>query len=466
MNDARILISSSDRLTRRSLYETLFRFGYKADVAGSAKQSISHLENKTYHAVLADLDVSSGVELLKTIKKHSYRIEVIALTSSKYGETIFKEMNLGSACLMKPIEDDVIIDYLRKAIANRMDTPEIPASIKIQANEEKGENFYGLLGDSPEMKEIYRLIERISDSKATVFLRGESGTGKRVIARAIHSADKKRRYEPFIEIPCGALPRDIIESELFGHTKGAFTGAINDRKGRFELAHGGTVLLDDIDCLPLDLQVKLLRVLQQREFEKVGDHKTIKVDVRIIASTNQDPEKAVAEKRFREDLYYRLNVISVHIPPLRERKSDLPSLVEHFIKVYSHDNNKAIKSLSSGVLQILQNHNWPGNIRELENIIERAVILDRDGVIGADDLPKLLLAGSAPLKNRLEINAEAETSSSLKNALQESEKIYMLKILQEVGWNKKKAAVNLGVNRTTLYNKLRKYNLILESTKE
>lgn len=328
------------------------------------------------------------------------------------------------------------------------------------------EAFYGLLGSSPAMEKIYRLIERISDSRATVFLKGESGTGKRVIARAIHSADKKRSGAPFVEIPCGALPREIIESELFGHTKGAFTGAISDRKGRFELAHGGTVLLDDIDCFSLDLQVKLLRVLQQREFEKVGDHKTIKIDVRIIASTNQDPEKAVAEKRFREDLYYRLNVISVQIPPLRERKADLPALVGHFIRVYANENNKELKSLSNGALQILQDYNWPGNIRELENVIERAVILDRDGIIGTDDLPKLLLAGSAPLKDQIEIITGAGAGSPLKNALQEPEKIYILQILKEVGWNKRKAAVKLGVNRTTLYNRLRKYNLIPEPAKK
>ncbi|MFC1807692.1 sigma 54-interacting transcriptional regulator, partial [Candidatus Omnitrophota bacterium] len=234
--------------------------------------------------------------------------------------------------------------------------------------------------------------------------------------------------------------------------------AVADRKGRFELAHEGTILLDDIDSFSLDLQVKLLRVLQQKELERVGDHKTMKVDARILATTNQNLEKAVAQKKFREDLYYRLNVIAITVPPLRQRIDDVPLLVNHFIKIFSDENHKPIEGISGETLQILMDYHWPGNIRELENIIERAVILDMDGVIDTDDLPEVL-------QNRVEsftqdIISIDKANNSLKDALQEPEKVHILRVLEEVGWNKKKAAIMLGVNRTTLYNKLRRYNLL------
>ncbi len=318
----------------------------------------------------------------------------------------------------------------------------------------KKEHFHGLIGKSRQMQDIFSLVDKIASSSATVLIRGESGTGKRLIAHAIHKADNKKRGKgPFVEISCGALPREIIESELFGHTKGSFTGAVNDRKGRFEQADKGTILLDDIDNLSLDLQVKLLRVLQEKEFEKIGDHKTIKVDTRVIATTNNDLEKLVAEKKFREDLYYRLFVISIESPPLRERKDDMPVLASHFMNIYSEENNKEIKDIPQEILDIFMNYDWPGNIRQLENVIERAVILDTDGIIGKEDLPEALI--------RTEIKSVMRVGdNSLKDFLEQPEKVYILNILEEVGWNKKKAASKLGVNRTTLYNKLRKYNIV------
>jgi transcriptional regulator with PAS, ATPase and Fis domain len=290
------------------------------------------------------------------------------------------------------------------------------------------------------------------------FYCGEKAGLAREWWRAIHKADIKRAHKPFIEISCGALSQGIIESELFGHTKGSFTDAISNRRGRFELAHGGTLLLDDIDVLSLDVQVKLLRVLQHKEFERLGDHKTIKVDVRIIAATNHNLEKAVAENRFREDLYYRLNVISIDIPPLREHKEDIPLLVEHFIKLYAEENFKDIKGITKDALEALINYSWPGNIRQLENIIERAAILDTDFVIAKDDLPEIILNGNTLLHSELN-SQEIQGYTSLKDALKEPEKVYILKVLKEVGWNKKRAARKLGVNRTTLYNKLKKYNI-------
>jgi len=330
---------------------------------------------------------------------------------------------------------------------------------KIIGIADRENSYHGVVGTNHAMIKLYHLIGRIANSRATVLIRGESGTGKRVIAGAIHKADRDRKDKPFIEMSCGALPREIIESELFGHTKGSFTGAINERKGRFELAHGGTVLLDDIDSFSLDLQVKLLRVLQHKEFERVGDNKTIKVDVRFIVSTNRDLEKAIADKTFREDLYYRLNVISIHMPPLRSRKDDLPLLVDHFINFYSKENHKKVQSISDDAIRVLMNYDWPGNVRELENIIERAVILDVDGVIKNDDLPELLV-NNTPVSLDALINGNAYAAISLKDVMKEPEKVYILHVMKEARWNKNEAARKLGVNRTTLYNKLKKYRLL------
>ncbi len=459
MSKARVLILGGDRLVQKSLYELIRHHGYEADIANSTEEALSSLEEKAFHVILADLAAANDADFIKIIKDKASPSEIILLSS--HGNVREEISGLVSDCLIRPVEDKKIITSIEKALAKRPQRREAkPSFIKKLLHKE--ETFHDLVGQNSAFKEIYSIIERISNSKATILLRGESGTGKRMIARAIHKADKRRRDKPFMEISCGALPREIIESELFGHTKGAFTGAINDRKGRFELAHGGTVLLDDIDSFSLDLQVKLLRILQQKEFEKVGDHKTIKVDVRFIVSTNQDLEKAIIEKRFREDLYYRLNVISISVPPLRKRRDDIPLLANHFLHLYSKENHKKARSISGNTMDILVNYNWPGNIRELENIIERAVILDTDDLIENDDLPELLVKNAVSLAGA-SADMDNNGAASLKDALKEPEKVYILQIMKEVGWNKKKAANKLGVNRTTLYNKLKKYNLLSES---
>lgn len=459
MNKPRVLIVSEDRLTQKSLYELICQHGYEAGITRSVKDVMAYLDEKVCHVILADIAGADDIEILKLIRDKGYPSQIV--TMAAHSNTKEDLSGLAADCLIRPVEDKDIISSIEKALSKTSRGE--PKSSFLKKLLHKEETFYDLVGQSPSFKEIYSLIERVSNSKATILLRGESGTGKRMVARAIHKADKKRRDKPFMEISCGALPREIIESELFGHTKGSFTGAINERKGRFELAHSGTVLLDDIDSFSLDLQVKLLRVLQHKEFERVGDHKTIKVDIRFIVSTNQDLEKAIADKRFREDLYYRLNVISINIPPLRNRKDDLPLLVNHFMNLYSKENHKKIKSVSDDTVQILMNYNWPGNIRELENIVERAVILDTDGAIGIDDLPELLVGNAAANFDTKAGNGAVREAVSLKDALREPEKVYILQVMKEAGWNKKKAARKLGVNRTTLYNKLKKYNLLSEA---
>jgi DNA-binding NtrC family response regulator len=459
MNKSRVLIVSEDRLTQKSLYELICQHGYEAGITHSVKDVMAYLDEKICHVILADIAGADDLEILKLIKEKGYPSEIITMAAH---DNIEEDLSgVVADCLIRPVEDKKIISAIEKALLKVSRVESKPSFLKKLLHKE--DTFYDLVGQSPSFKEIYSLIERISSSKATILLRGESGTGKRMVARAIHKADKKRRDKPFMEISCGALPREIIESELFGHTKGSFTGAINERKGRFELAHGGTVLLDDIDSFSLDLQVKLLRVLQHKEFERVGDHKTIKVDVRFIVSTNQDLEKAIADKKFREDLYYRLNVISINIPPLRNRKDDLPLLVNHFMNLYSKENHKKIKNVSDDTMRILMNYGWPGNIRELENIIERAVILDTDGVIESDDLPELLVGNAMESFGAKGRSGNANGAASLKDAMEKPEKIYILQVMKEVGWNKKKAAKKLGVNRTTLYNKLKKYSLLAEA---
>jgi len=448
-----VLILSDDRAAKRSLYEMLCRNGYSVNLSDSIEATLAHIEEDPRQIILTDMH-ATGIELLKEVEKTGYTPPIIILTSYGNIEVAIESIKMGAFdYLVKPVEDKKIISVIERASAK---IPPISKERPLTKGSPKVKGvYYGLVGDSPQVKNIYSMVDRIANTKATVLLYGESGTGKRMIARAIHQADDQRREKPFIEVSCGALPREIIESELFGHTKGSFTGAIIDRKGRFELAHGGTMLLDDIDSFSLELQVKLLRVLQEREFERVGDHKTMKVDVRIIASTNQDLKKAVAEGRFREDLYYRLNVISITIPPLRERKEDLRSLMGHFVSLYSEENHKKIKDISQETLNILANYNWPGNIRELENIIERAVILDTDNVIDKDDLPEIIFGQVAQYK----------AFASLKDVLKEPEKVHILKVLKEVGGNKKKAASKLGVNRTTLYNKLRQYEIVSDTNK-
>ncbi len=462
MNRTNILVLNNDKLSQKSMYELLSRNGYKADMADSFKKSLACLEEKFYHLVLADIDSQTdGIELLKVIRKRCYPAEVIVLASYGNLQAAIDSMKMGALdYILKPAEDEKIVFTIEKALSYKPVIGSKPVTLSKLPN--KKNMYHGLVGVSQAMNSIYSMLDRISNSSATILLRGESGTGKRMIAKAIHSADKKRRDKPFIELSCGALPREIIESELFGHTKGAFTGAINDRKGRFELADGGTMLLDDIDSFSLDLQVKLLRVLQEKEFERVGDHKTMKVDVRVIVTTNQDLEKAIADKKFREDLYYRLNVISINIPPLRIRKEDLPMLVDHFMKNFSEENDKAIKGISESAMNILTGHSWPGNIRELENIIERAVILDIDGVIDYEDLPEILATVSGANDTMMiprMVNNTINNVKSLKDAMEEPEKVYILQVLEEAGWNKNKAARKLGLNRTTLYNKLKKYNI-------
>lgn len=323
----------------------------------------------------------------------------------------------------------------------------------------------GMIGTHPAMQRVYDLIHRVSDTDSSVLIQGESGTGKELVARAIHQLSPRKETN-FIAINCGGIPASLLESELFGHTKGAFTGAITSRQGKFEMANGGTLFLDEIGDMSYELQVKLLRVLEERYIEPIGSSRQIPLDVRVISATNKDLEKQIEEGRFREDLYYRLNVIPIYLPPLRERRSDIPLLVEHFIKVFNKTKNRHIKAISSEAMDCLTRYNWPGNVRELRNAVEMMVVLKKEGTIEKQDLPPKILSQTKEIKE--EVFTEnthypptvlPEEGIDLTTAVTEYEKALILESLNRTGWVKQQAAKLLNLNRTTLVEKIKRYQL-------
>ena len=466
MNDNHhILVVDDEPLTRQSLYEILKFEGYKVSTAQDGLEALDSIEKSLPGIIIADIKMPGmgGLQLLKEIRNKGLETAMILITGYGSIETAVEAMKEGAFdYITKPIVDSEIKVVIQK-ILNQQKLIEENHLLRKKLAAVTREKFHNIIGRSSGMQKIYAMIELIADSNATILLHGESGTGKRLITHAIHQSDPSRRAQPFIEISCGALPETLLESELFGHVKGSFTNAIKDRTGRFELADKGTVLLDEIDAFSPSLQVKLLRVLQNGEFERVGDTRTRKVDIRVIAATNQDLIQAIKKGTFREDLYYRLNVISIYIPPLRERKDDIPLLVEHFLKQIhkraGKNKNRQPVGISEEAIQALLTYDWPGNIRELENVIERAVILTKGDTIIPEDLPEFLQEKKGA--NLFSLKAPGSPGlKSLKEALKNPEKQVIQHTLEQTSWNRKKAAENLGINRTTLYNKMKEYDLL------
>jgi len=448
-----ILVVDDEPLVRRSLSEFLTLEGYSVSVAGNGKEALAILPEFKPDIVISDIKMPEvdGLTLLREIKRKYPSISVLFITGYGSIESAVEAMKEGAFdYITKPIIDNEIRMVLERLITQH-NLIEENIKLKEEILSVQKDHFLNIIGKDIKMQKIYSLVEAIACTRSTVLIYGESGTGKHLIAHAIHQYDEAERQKPFVEVSCGALTETLLESELFGHVKGAFTGAIKDKMGRFELADGGSIFLDEIDTCTPSLQVKLLRVLQEGEFERVGESTTKKVDVRVIAATNQDLETLIAEGKFRKDLYYRLNIIQISIPPLRDRLGDIPLLVENFIVKHSKRVNKKIDGISGPALVILAKHNWPGNIRELENVIERAVVLCKGSLIVPEDFPESLSAGRP---------SEMDDKRNLKDALKNPEKDIIIKALEAVDWNRNEAAKNLGINRTTLYKKMLKYGLL------
>ncbi len=453
MSDARILIMDDDPRERSKIEAALRQKGYDVVGLGTAPEAIEALRRDHFDVMLTDCTIP-GVDALQAsgeARKINPDLAVIIMTAYGTIETAVKAIKAGAYdYLAKPIDLDQLA-VLVERVSERQGLIRENSELREQLRERY--KFEEITGTSHAMEEVLNLAGRVAGSSATVLLRGESGTGKELIARAIHY-HSPRAAAQFIKVNCAALPETLLESELFGHEKGAFTGAAARRIGRFELADRGTLFLDEIGDISPAVQIKLLRVLQEREFERLGGNQTIKVDVRLIAATNRDLEQAMREGRFREDLYYRLNVVTVTIPPLRDRKEDIPALMEHFIEKYSAANRKKISGVTAEARELLMRYSYPGNVRELENIMERAVVLSKGGNIATVDLPIHLRTTESDEKLCVK-----KKGSSLNETLDTVERGLILEALKEAGGVQTRAAEKLGISERVLRYKLSKYKI-------
>ncbi len=450
-----LLIDDSSEILE-NLSAFLISEGYDVSTTSDGATGISMIEKNFYDLILTDLKMpgADGMEVLGYVREHSPESICILLTGYGTIRNAVEAIKKGAFdYLTKPIKLDEIAITLKRALEYR-DLKRENTNLRNQLKRKY--QFKNIIGESPAMQKVFETVEKVADTDSTVLILGESGTGKELIARALHY-HSYRKDGPFVPVNCAAIPSELLESELFGHEKGAFTNAIRARIGRFELANGGTLFLDEIGDMSPNLQSKLLRVLQERQFERIGGIKPIKVDIRVISATHQDLRTAVSKKRFREDLYYRLNVIPIQIPPLRERRSDIPLLVHHFIHYFSKSKRKRVTGITQEALDRLMDYDWPGNVRELENMIERMVILTNHEVLDISDLPERVFPPhSKELGRPVEI---PEEGLSLEMALNEFERQLILQALNKSGWVKNKAAQLLHVNRTTLIEKIKRQNL-------
>jgi|YNPBryantNP2012_1023418.scaffolds.fasta_scaffold13151_2 DNA-binding NtrC family response regulator len=450
---ATVLLAEDDRSTRSSLSQFLKGLGYEVVEASTGHEAMEHLSARPFDIVVTDLMLPGvgGLEILRALQTDAPGTVGIVITGFGTVQNAIEAMRLGVfEYLLKPINFDELQIVLERALEfqrlrkeNRQFKREVQRQFGLQ----------NLIGHSDAMRRILDLIEKVADSDSTVLIYGESGTGKELVARAIHYRSD-RMDKPLVPINCAAIPSDLLESELFGYEKGAFTGAHRTKIGRFEYANGGTLFLDEIGEMSPQLQVKLLRVLQEKSFERLGGVRPIQVDVRIIAATNRDLEKAIEEGKFREDLYYRLSVIPIHIPPLRERKEDIPLLVEHFLEKFNTEKGRSVSGVSPKAMEKLTEYSWPGNVRELENLIERLVVLKRTGTIEVEDLPEKIRFG--PARDPLGAIVLPEEGIRLEETIHRLERELILQALRRTRGVKKEAAELLGMKRTTLIQKMKR----------
>ena len=447
---AKILIIDDDRAILDACSQALVKEKYIVQMAETGEKGMTLFRKELFDVILLDLKLPGmdGMVLLKMMREESHETPVIIITGHASVESAIEAMKLGSFdYLVKPFGVEELRIVIKKALATRKLMLE---NLYLRKELEVKSEFDSTIGNSPAIQKVLELVKRVSTTDTTILLTGESGTGKELIARMIHRLSLRSNH-PFVAVDCGALVESLFESELFGHEKGSFTGAYATKYGRFEIANKGTIFLDEIANISLNIQAKLLRVIQEREVSRIGSSRTIKIDVRIIAATNKDLAAYVKSGKFRDDLYYRLNVVPIHIPPLRERKEDIPLLVNHFLHKYNKKAKREVASISKEALKTLLEYEWPGNVRELENTIERAVVLSKSNTLAIDDL---IYHGISVGKSTI-----FEPSDGRFKTLDEVEKEYIRQVLTASNNNKSKAAELLGIDRKTLRAKLQKYKI-------
>jgi two-component system response regulator AtoC len=442
---ATILVVDDELGVRQSFYMVL-KDEFKVLLAESGSEAIDIFSKNAVDLILLDIllpDID-GIKLLEKFMEMEPNTEIIMVTAVKEIQTAVKAIKLGAyEYIIKPFNVDEVLSVIHRALEKHSLVKEV-TYLKYEL--ERYQPFEKMVGEDTKMRKIFELIATIAQSDGTVLIQGESGTGKELVARAIHRRSL-RKDQPFVVINCAAIPPTLMESEIFGHNKGAFTGAVRTSIGKLEIAHKGTVLLDDIDSLDINMQGKLLRVIQEKEFERLGSTKVIEIDVRFIAASNKDLEELISKGEFRQDLFYRLNVFPVILPPLQERRDDIPLLLDHFLKIHSRDRNRPAKSFSQDAIKILMKYDWPGNILELENLVERLSTLCKEPIIHLKDIPMFTMT-------KTEIK-----DMPLKEAVKTFEKQYVGAVLESVNWSRTKASEILGIHRNTLLAKINELNM-------
>jgi two-component system response regulator PilR (NtrC family) len=455
MSRESILVVDDEEVMRDVLQTLLGRAGYEVILAANGAEGLALARQRVFDAAIVDvmLPEMGGLELLEELKKIDADLVVLMITAFASVETAITAMKKGAFdYITKPFKHEEVLHILRNGLKQRRlqdENRQLRTALKDQGR------FTSIVGKSPRMLQVFDLITQAAPSRSTILVVGESGTGKELVAKAVH-ANSPRAERPFIVVNSGSLPHDLLESNLFGHVKGAFTGAVYSKKGLFELADKGTLFFDEIGNIPLETQAKLLRVMQEREFMRLGGVDTIKVDVRIVAATNIDLRRAVEEGRFREDLYYRLNVIAIQIPPLRQRKEDIPALVQHFVRKYSDENNKPVEDVTPDGLQALMDYDWPGNVRELENVIERGVVLTTTHRIGRELIPEHVKAAPSFHVPHIAVPPEG---INLRDVIANFERRLIESTLESTGGVQKEAARLLGLKPTTLNEMIKRYGI-------
>ncbi|MDY6968087.1 MAG: sigma-54 dependent transcriptional regulator [Spirochaetota bacterium] len=440
-----LLIVDDELIARESLSNWLREEGYQVKTSDNGWDALEMIKSHCCDLAVVDMKMPgmNGMELLQKSKEIDPSLPILIMTAYASIDTAVQAMKKGAYdYIVKPLDPENVSQVIERALKLKILEQE---NLHLHRELEKKYKFEEIIGKSKKMQEIFELVRSVAETDVVVMIRGESGTGKELIAKAIH-INSKRKNGPLIDLSCGALPENLLESELFGYEKGAFTGAQQTRKGKIEMANGGTLFLDEIGDISSKTQMNLLRVLQEKNFYRIGSNKSVNVDIRVISATNRDLEEAVRNGIFREDLYYRLNVVDIYLPPLRERKSDIPLLADHFLQKYKRTSTKKIESISGEAMEALISYSWPGNVRELENIIERAIVIGKSDEIILEDLP-------------INIQNGADETQSSSRTLANIEKKHIVKILHENNWNISKSAHELNIDRVTLYNKIRKYKI-------